>query len=112
MELREEVLDRIISMMSEIKKKEKAIYDKYETSLKKIINNFVVKNTLDLISLIYYDTYFCKDALLNDYVRQIYYEILNIIKINIMKSDIMKSDIMKSDKIKIDKINCIAETVV
>ena len=102
MELREEVLDRIISIMGEVKKKEQVIYDKYEASLKNIINNFAMKRALDLISLIYYDTYFIKDAQLNNYIIKIYYEILNIIKMNMIKSD----------TIKIDIINCVAETVV
>ena len=103
MELREEILDRIISIMGEVKKKEQhIIYDKYETSLKQVIDKFVVKNALDLISLIYYDTYFIKDQYLNEHIRQHYYEILNIIKMNIMRSDTIKKDI----------INCVTETTV
>jgi len=102
--LREEVLDRIISIMGEIKKKEqRTIYDKYEGSLKQIIHNFAIKNALDLISLLYYDTYFIKDPYLNDHIRQHYYEILNIIKMNIMRPDsVIKKDI----------INCVTETSV
>ena len=101
--LREEVLDRIISIMGEIKKKEqRAIYDKYDASVKQIINKFAIKNALDLLSLLYYDTYFIKDPYLNDHIRQHYYEILNIIKMNIMKSDVIKKDI----------INCVTETAV
>ena len=101
--LREEVLDRIISIMGEIKKKEqRAIYDKYETSLKQVIHNFAIKNALDLLSFIYYDTYFIKDPYLNEHIRKHYYEILNIIKMNIIKSDVIKKDI----------INCVTETAV
>ena len=103
MEIREEVLDRIISIMDEVKKKEQhAIYNKYEASLKEVIDKFAMKNALDLISLIYYDTYFIKDPYLNDQIRKHYYEILNIIKMNIMRSNIIKKDI----------INCVTETTV
>lgn len=103
MELREEVLDRIISIMREIKKKEQySIYNKYEASLKQIINNFDTKASLKLISFIYYDTYFIKDPYLNEHVRRHYYEILNIIKMNIIGSDVIKKDI----------INCVTETAV
>ena len=103
MELREEVLDRIISIMGEVKKKEQhAIYDKYEASLREVIDKFVVKNALDLISLIYYDTYFIKDPYLHEQIRKHYYEILNIIKMNIMRSDVIKKDI----------ISCVTETAV
>ena len=102
--LREEVLDRIISIMGEIKKKEqRAIYDKYEASVKQIINKFAIKNALDLLSLIYYDTYFIKDPYLNDHIRKHYYEILNIIKMNIMRPEAV---------IKKDIINCVTETAV
>jgi len=104
MELREEVLDRIISIMGEVKKKGyHAIFVKYEIPLKLVIKNFNITKAMNLLSSLYLDTYFDKDIYVHQLVKSEYYEILNIIKINIMKPDAV---------IKKDIINCVTETAV
>lgn len=86
MELREEVLDRIISIMRELKKnngdQKDYICYKYEPELQQVINNFDLITAVKLMAQIYYETHFIEDTHIYEHARQYYYEIMYIIKKN------------------------------
>jgi len=76
MELREEVLDRIISIMNDIKREYPYIYNKNIITLTHLIKYYSFDHALQYITTLFNDTLHLNDKKINNKIVKYHYEIL------------------------------------